>query len=55
MKKKFPFLFLMMHLLLFADISALAVMLYHYDEKRGLLCLIPAIVLAAFCIIYFFI
>lgn len=55
MKRKFPVIFLIMHLLLLADISALALMLYRHDEKRGLLCLIPALILAAVCVVYFFV
>ena len=55
MKNKFPVLFLIMHLLLLADISASALLLMHYDDQIGLFCLIPALMLAAGCIIFFFV
>jgi len=54
-KKKFPALLLILHLLLLADVSVTAVLINHKGDELGLICIAPAFVLIAVSIIVFLI
>lgn len=55
MKNKFPAVLLILHLLLFADVTGAALLMSRNNDNTGLMCIMPAFVLIAACIIIFLI
>lgn len=55
MKNKFPAVLLILHLLLFADVAGVALLMSRNNDNTGLMCIMPTFVLIAACIIIFLI
>ncbi len=53
MKRKFPALLFILHLLLLADVGAAALLMDDFDNKLKMLCIIPAFIIISLCMICF--